>query len=219
MTCASNNIKELLPAYLRKELDETHVRLVEAHLASCDDCRTELSLVGMMSEEAVPDPGETFWAQMPAAIDREVRRHREKKRFGFSDLFAGFPFPGPAWATAAVLLIVAALWFVVRPVPVDIASNEDKNGAAFEDLISGEEVNPAELSSTELQAAGQWARNEFGRIGRELTQDNPESTEQDVSEDISNLSPEELDRLYEILKKKEQSIRKMRLKTNEVSAG
>ena len=59
--------------------------MIENHLASCEDCRNELSLLRMMTEETVPDPGETFWSAMPGRVYQAVQTRKAGSRtFGLA---------------------------------------------------------------------------------------------------------------------------------------
>lgn len=211
--CNDITIKELLPAYLEKGLGHAEKLRVDQHIASCEDCRAELSLLRMMANEPVPDPGEAFWTAMPGRIYRDVRRQEQKsiKHWGLSIFTGRLPAPGWAWATAAISIVAVLSWFMVRPASVDIARTiaPHNNEAPFEDIIPVETVDVAELSSSEIEAATQWAQNEFAPIQETISKDASENTERDFSEDLTQLSPRELDRLYEMLKKKEQDIQKM----------
>jgi len=204
--CDDNTIQELLPAYLEKTLDPADSTRVEQHLASCEDCRTELALLSVIADDPVPMQDEAFWAGMPDQIYREIlaAKQQGKKRFALSDLLGWMFMPRLAWATAAVIVIAAVSWFMVRSAPLDLASTTPPAaGTAIEDSVA-EPVNLAELSSREFDAAAQWAQNEFSPIEQAITNDSPERTTRDLSEELSELSARELDRVYEILKKKEQ---------------
>jgi predicted anti-sigma-YlaC factor YlaD len=207
--CNDTNIQELLPAYLEKTLDPATRTRVEHHLASCEECRAELALLSMIADDPVPVPDEAFWTGMPERIYREIQigKQQEKKRLALSD-FLGWTFmPRFAWATAAIIVIAAVSWFMVRPIPKDVARmTPPATGTALEDSAT-EPVNLSELSSEEFDAAAQWAQNEFTPIEEAITNDAQEPTSRDLSEDLSELSARELDRIYEMLNKKEQDAR------------
>jgi hypothetical protein len=213
MKCNDKNIKELLPAYLEQKLDQAEQKLVEKHLAFCDDCRIEYSLLQMMAEESVPDPGEALWAAMPGRIQREVLR--KKERFSLSGLLNALLVPRGAWTAAALALLVIGLWFLLRPGPVEIADTNMREELTAFDMITEDPINVAEFSSSELDAASQWAQNEFEPIQESIGED-LENTQRDISDDLSNLSTRELDRLYEMLNKKERDMKnKLRKKSND----
>jgi len=203
--CNDTNIQELLPAYLEKTLDPATRTRIEHHLAFCEDCRAELALLSMLADDPVPVPDEAFWTGMPERIYREIQtgKQQKKKQFALSD-FLGWTFmPRFAWATAAVIVIIAVSWFMVRSIPKDVAR---MTPPAIEDNAA-EPVNLAELSSEEFDAAAQWAQNELAPLEEAITNDAQEHTSRDLSEDLSELSARELDRIYEMLNKKEQNAR------------
>lgn len=209
MMCKVKNIKELLPAYLEQGLDQDARGRVEKHLKTCEDCRAELSLLRMMAEEPVPDPGEAFWRAMPERAFRAVQEEKKKeKRSVLSALWNRPILPRWAWATAMVGLVAVVSWLLVRPAPMDIGGPVlPANGTAFEDVVPAEPLNVTELSTTELDAATTWAQNAFVPIGDAVSQDAPETTLKNIYEDLMELSPQELDRVYEMLKKKEHDAR------------
>lgn len=221
MKCFDKTIKDLLPAYIQEGLERTEKRRVEGHLESCEDCRIELSLLRMMSKESVPDPGEAFWTGMPERIYHEVRRGKQKKGFAVRNVLDGLLIHRWAWATAAVFAVATVSWFLVRPAPVGLApSVVRENRTVQDDAVRNEPVNPAELSSAELDAATQWARNELAPLGEATDEEKMENNERDVSEELTDLGPRELDRIYELLKQKEQELKnKPGKRTDEKGAG
>lgn len=216
MTCKNKDIKELLPAYLEQGLDQDARGSVENHLETCEDCRAELSLLRMMAEDPVPDPGEAFWRTMPERVFRALQAEKKKeKRSLLSALWNRPMLPRWAWTTAVVGLAAVVSWLLVRPAPLDIGGPVlPANGTAFEDAVPAEPLNITELSMTELDAATTWAQNEFAPIGDAVSQDAPEAAPKNIYEDLMELSPQELDRVLDMLKKKEQDVReKLRKKT------
>ena len=205
MTCKNDEIKELLPAYLGQELDFAALKRVEAHLASCEDCRSELAILAMLSEEAVPDPGQAFWMEMPLKVRREVREKREKRSSLTARFLRPFAVPRWTWAATAAAVLITALWLVVQPSPVKGAF--DGSDSLFEETGGGEPLDLAELSPTQLDAAVLWAQNQFATETDAVNEDLLENPERDLSDDLSNLNGKELDRLYEMLKKEEQNLR------------
>jgi hypothetical protein len=216
MTCINKDIKELLPAYLEQGLDQDARGRVERHLETCEDCRAELSLLLMMAEEPVPDPGEAFWLTMPERVFRAVQEEKKKeKRFVLSALWNGPVLPRWARATAVVGLVAVVSWLLVRPAPMDVGGPVlPADGTAFEYAVPAEPLNITELSNIELDAATAWAQNEFVPIGDAVSQDALETTPKNIYEDLMELSPQELDRVLDMLKKKEQDAwEKLRRKT------
>lgn len=218
MKCKDKKIKEMLPAYLEEGLEPDEKLRVKRHLKACEDCRAELALLGMMAKEPVPDPGGAFWQAMPERVFRSVQEEKKTRKGSIFSARPDSPFLSRwAWATAAAGLAAVVSWFLVRPAPIrDIASPDlAGNGISFEDIISLEPISVAELSSIELDAATLWAQNELAPVREAVTQDAPGDAPKDVYEDLMELSREELDRVYEMLKKREREMKEKRRKKTE----
>lgn len=216
MPCRNKNIKALLPAFLEQALDEGDQKIVQDHLAACEDCRAELTLLRVMADEPVPDPGGAFWQTMPERVFRAVQEENAKQKQSALSSQRGRPFfLRWAWATAAVGLLATVSWFLVRPAPMDVArTGLPDTEAEWGDIVPAEPVSVAELSPAELSAATQWAQNGLAPLRDAVTQDAPEAAPKDLYEDLMELSPQELDRVYEMLKKEEQDAReRLRKKT------
>lgn len=217
MTCTNKDLQALLPAYLERSLDQASQAGIERHIADCEDCRTELALLRMMSEEPVPDPGEAFWAALPGRIYRDVQKHKERDRSPWLlNVMTAFAGPRRAWATAAIVIVALASWLLIRPETVDLARTLPENGTTIEDMTPGDPVNVSELSPTELDAATQWAQNALAPIREAVGEETTGNTDRDITEDLSDLSPRELERVYEMIKKKEDdALGRMRRKAKE----
>jgi hypothetical protein len=196
MICDNRNIKELLPAYQGKMLSPTDNDRIEKHLLTCEDCRTELSLLRMMSEDPVPDPGGAFWAAMPGKIFREVHVQEQRKAsqwlpFGLRRRI----IPRLAWSTAAVILVAAVMLFLDRPVPPDIASNAlTENGSSYGDLLLAEPVDMAELTDSEIDSVDIWATTEELALLRDEVIDMfRNSTDISIDDRLAELDARELE--------------------------
>src|SRR5574341_664410 len=221
MKCTDNTIKDLLPAYLEQGLDRDEQLRVEGHLATCEDCRTELALLRMVSEEEVPDPGEAFWASMPGRVRRAVQEQQSGKRtFDLARIIDWMVLP--RWALAAATIGVVALvsLLLIRPAPQNLVQPTlPENGTTIEDMATAEPLNVAELSTAEFDAAAQWAQNEYAPIQETIGEAASDNLERDISEELSDLSPRELDRVLEMLKKKEQDVRERLRKKSQNDKG
>ena len=218
MKCNNKYIKEMLPAYLEEGLEPDEKLRMKSHLKACEDCRAELALLRMMAEEPVPDPGGAFWQTMPERVFRSVQQEKKRGKRSILSALPGRPFLRRwAWATAAVGLAAVVSWLLVRPAPIGDIARPDlpENGISFEDIVPLEPVSVAGLSSTELNAATQWAQNELAPMSEAVAQDAPGNTPKDVYEDLMELSPEELDRVYEMLKTREREMKEKHRKKTE----
>lgn len=200
--CNDKTIKELLPSYGEQALDRTENLMVESHLASCEDCRTELSFLRMMAEEPVPDPGEAFWAAMPDLVYQTVQKHQTKKKpFDLSRLLDRMALPRWTRAAAAAGIIVIIAWFAVSPLKTKtgvppLQDNEISNETTDTDTGS---VSIADLDQDELNTISSWAGSELASIAQEAEPVLVSGRDVDIYEEIEDLNGREVERLSSIL--------------------
>ena len=206
--CSNTDIKEMLPAYLEQRLEEERALQVEKHLETCDDCRAEIKLLGMMISEQVPDPGEAFWAAMPERIYRNVQKMQEKKRLiDISSLWNRMLLPRWAWSVTAAALVLVVTLLIVKPIPNDV-SRITPNGddAAYDESTIMDTPGLAELSQTELEDVSRWADSELASLGNEIVDVFISAPERDIHEDLSDLNRQEIERLSRSLEELEQEV-------------
>jgi anti-sigma factor RsiW len=199
MTCENNDIKAMLPAYLEQGLDREEQLWVEQHLASCEDCRAELSLIRMMTEEPVPDPGEAFWATMPARVHRAVREQKNRKNlfdlFGLWDRLTLTRWIAAA-ATAGILLALS--WFIMRA-PQQVHDETLSQGYELADEVvvaDADDVHMSELDYGELEAVDAWAGQQLASLSPEMEHGLVNSTwEKGIYEELYELNAKEVDLL------------------------
>lgn len=68
MKLSHDQIRGLLPEYIRKSLPDDERFCFEEHLKRCDECSQTLCLLREIAEAEVPDPGELFWKTLPQKI-------------------------------------------------------------------------------------------------------------------------------------------------------
>jgi hypothetical protein len=201
MTCKSKEIQSLLPAYLERSLDQDSRSGVERHMADCEDCRTELALLRLISKEPVPDPGEAFWAAMPGRIFREVQAQQQRKASQWLP-FGGVRFIVPrwGWATTAVILITAVVFLLDRPAPLDTARTAlPENGSSYADLLPAEPVDMAELTDVEIDSVDIWATEELALLREDIVDMFRTSTDISIDDKLADLDSQELERLSRML--------------------
>jgi hypothetical protein len=197
MTCSNRDIRELLPAYGDRTLDQAARTNVEQHLASCGDCRTELAILRLLAVEAVPDPGEAFWAAMPGKVYREVQEQRERER-SWGLPWVLYRFLRPRWvvSAAAVLLVAAMAWFFTTPAPLYMASaDRTAPGASYEDMLDVESIELAELGDPELESLDAWASGELATLMGEATDLFTNSQDLSLDDKLAELNTQELEHL------------------------
>jgi hypothetical protein len=197
MSCKDENIKELLPAYRSQILERQEMIRIEQHLNSCADCREELALLQALSEDEVPDPGEAFWAAIPAHVFRGTQEEKTKKRTfdpaRLWSLLATYRLAAAA-ATVGVLLILA--WFTVRQ---HVKEQDIALSGRYEysdEIMTSDDVSVGGLDSEELETASIWANAQLASLSDELAR-SPVSNffDADVNEELSDLNTKEMERL------------------------
>lgn len=198
--CKDKTIKELLPAYREQALDQTENLMIENHLASCEDCRIDLSLLRMMAEETVPDPGEAFWAAMPGRVYQAVQRRKaEKKTFGLAWLIDRMTLPRRAWASAIVGTALLVSWLIIRPAQKESDMTPLQGSEFAEEIISAEQMNVAALDNEELSTIDSWAGAELASIAHESEQVLGNGPDSDVYEELPELNKREAEQLMEMI--------------------
>lgn len=199
--CNDKNIKELLHAFQKLELDQNDAKRVLAHLAGCNDCRTELSLLSLMPDRTVPDPGEAFWNAMPIRVSEAVQDNQKsgKSPLGLFRIRRRFILPARTYAAAAAATVLVLSWILISPgrlqnqppAPADYAYHE----YAVNPVFALHELSPAQLRSVDG-----WAAHELSRIASEAALSNLINFDHDLSEDLEELSSHEMERLSGFLK-------------------
>ena len=198
--CNDKTIKELLPAYREQALDQTKNLIIENHLASCEDCRIELSHLRMMAEEAVPDPGEAFWAAMPGRVYQTVQQQKaERKTFNLAGILDRLSLPRWSWAAASVMSVLVLSWFIVRPVQHRPVMAPSQKLEFVDENFPSDPVNINELDNKQLSTIESWAGVELAAIARETEHLLGNSQDSEVEEDIVELNAQQADKLMNMI--------------------
>ncbi len=206
--CDNSNIKDLLPDYSERKPGDPARKLVEEHLASCEDCRSELSLFEMMREDAVPDPGDAFWSEMPGRVYRLVQEQKsQKKALNLSRHGDWFILPRRAWAAAAAVIILLVTWFLINPFS---GREEDGHlltevydhgyGSIHDPALTHPSTNMSDLSASELDTVSAWAARELSHIASEAEPTLLNAADHELSEELADLNTDEIERVSTILK-------------------
>lgn len=196
--CKDKAVKELLPLYREQALDQTEILMIENHLASCEDCRNELSLLRLMTEETVPDPGETFWSAIPGRVYQSVQtRKAERRTFGLAWLVDRMTLPRRTWVSAIVGTVLLISWFIIRPVQEEPKMPPLQGSEFAEEIMPAEQVNVGELDRDELATIDTWAGTELASIAHETEQVLGNGQDSDVFEEIPELNKREAEQLMQ----------------------
>lgn len=204
--CKNELIKELLPEYGANVLDPEDQKLVEQHLSTCADCREELSLLRVMADGPVPDPGEAYWASLPNRVYRAVQEEKASNasshRHRFWELFAQLrPITlGAAFATILIIAAVAVIMMQQRaPAPV-AARIYEIPGTITND--SDDTIKLSEVDRDTLTNMDGWVGKQFAALGREV--DRADLSSDDINDELAELDTKEIDRLSQIITRAEE---------------
>ncbi len=210
MPCEEKELRELLPDYIARSLPDADRSRVEQHLAACGDCMQEISLLCALAGEAVPDPGEAFWAAMPGQIARGMQQ-RDRSGTGnrHSDLLAGLLRPRSVWTAAALAGLAFIVWFLVQPRSAErtaavgtaaVPAFEQASPTEELDLADQNAAGMADLTSADIARIDRWAAAELASLQvdpNDATADS--SADESLSERIEDMSPRELKRFSSML--------------------
>ena len=205
MICKNLDIKELLPDYVSETLDKHAKSRVENHLASCEDCSNEMSLLTMMSEEAVPDPGVAFWAQLPGKIERDVRVWKASRESALSWLLDRLVLPRWAWAAAALGTVLVITWLTIAP-PKQGEEGPSLHelydvgyGSLHDPVLTHPSTNMSDLSDKQLATVDNWAGQELTAMAFEAESITP-SNDREEYEELAELNGQQIEKLSRMLK-------------------
>ena len=75
-------VKDALVDYIELEVLNKERERITKHLAECTQCRHEYdelaNLLGSLPKASVPDPGDAYWAMLPAQVLAEVKRKKKQ---------------------------------------------------------------------------------------------------------------------------------------------
>ncbi len=205
MNCDNSDIKPLLPAFLHERLEQGEQVRVREHLSRCEDCREELSLLRLLVEEIVPDPGEAYWATMPDRVFRTVQAHKEKKwRVDLSWLADRLILP--RWVLGAVTVgIILMVSLIALRFPRNGAAVSPPQGYEFSDeVIVIDGVHISALDNNQLDTVSAWAGSELASIAREAEHARVNVTDTDIYEETNELTAKEAEQLSTMLDQWEQ---------------
>lgn len=106
MKSRHDEIKEMLPEYIKGSLSEGLKKDVKAHLKKCQECKEEASFLSELAKINAPDPGDLFYKTLPQRVKGALKDESERS-FSFSSIFFR-PIP-VAIAAAFILLLTFTL--------------------------------------------------------------------------------------------------------------
>lgn len=106
MKSRHDEIKEILPEYIKGSLSEGLKKVVKAHLKKCQECKEDVSYLSELIKIDAPDPGDLFYKTLPQRVNGALKDESESS-FSFSSIFFR-PIP-IAIAAAFILLLTFTL--------------------------------------------------------------------------------------------------------------
>lgn len=184
MKSRHDEIKEMLPEYLRDALSEGLKKDVKAHLKKCQECKEEASCLSELIKIDVPDPGELFYKTLSQRVKGALKDENE----GSFSLWSLFFRPIPVAITAAFILLLTFTLtrngkikgfdpFFKDPFTVSVL---DYSGLSEKDIIS-----------KDLSIDERYIHEDF--MGYSYVRE------------FAYLNPSEIDGLYEALKKEQKT--------------
>ncbi|MGO9612851.1 MAG: zf-HC2 domain-containing protein [Dissulfurispiraceae bacterium] len=176
---------ERLPDYLEGSLSDDLRDSVESHIMDCRECWSELSFIAELRKIEVPDPSALFWQTLPRKVSGQVREQR-KKRFSLKSLFFS---PLPAVALLAMVFVAV----------VTFNLNKEKKTPGsdpfFKDPLMAEAIDDSAIEERDIPPiTDQIAANEI------YTSDE-DPVEYSYHKEFASLSSDELDRVYQAVKR------------------
>jgi hypothetical protein len=130
MNC--KEIQELTPAYLDGETSPSERRLVQAHLATCENCQKEVEVVDGMREglrqhfqmtAAAVMPSAASWSNLEAVLPTNPPKRSSARLLGGSNSIAGW-FSGLRLYTQRAVIIALIVFLLIFAAPPVLARLE-----------------------------------------------------------------------------------------------
>lgn len=113
MRSGHEEIKELLPDYIRGTIPVEMRSDIRIHLNECDECRTELSFLTELVKLETPDPGDLFWKTLPQKVKVALGEEKARSLPLRSFMLRQFPFA----VTIAVAFFFIFTYIIKKEVP------------------------------------------------------------------------------------------------------
>lgn len=188
MKSGHDEIKELLPDYLRGLLPEGVRFEVKNHLEGCPDCKAELWFISDVVDAGnVPDPGEFFWKTLPQRVKASVKEEK-KNKFSVKTLLLR-----PLFIAAAVIVISLAFFFYTK------RADTPETTLFFNNPLMVSVLDYSGITEKDIPAVDERLNTD------DLSPGYKNHTGYGYHIDFASLSSKELESLYEALKKEQET--------------
>jgi hypothetical protein len=209
-TIGCNKVKELTDGFSKDLLASEPDPVIDAHLAHCPACsqnyRETQEILSLLDRDRLPEPKPEFWDGLSGQIMAQIGRSRhDPRRAPWFKKIWGTPFgwPGYAWATALILILLTPLAIYtmhdrsqITPQTQGVIGNELRWELGFETL-------PSTFESLSEGESARLGKKIVAQLGNDLSGQLPvggeEELQWDVSPNLEGLNSKELDFLIKKL--------------------
>lgn len=181
MKLGHDEIREMLPEYLRDSLGSDVKSAFEAHLKGCKECRDEAVLIRGLLAVETPDPGDLYWKTLPRKVrlsagEEKIRRFSPKSFFRWL----------PAAATVALLFLIVFTFVQKKEAPM--------RDPLFKDPLAASTLDLSDITEREITMSAERFEAEELPISIE------DLTDYSYHREFAYLNSKEMERLDEALK-------------------
>lgn len=206
-------IGELTERYHQNLLEAGTASQVEAHLSECPSCRKAYEETGevvtLLQKDCLPDPGPAFWNGLSSRIMSQVRLSlpENKEDPWYKKVWLNpFGWPGYAWATALILLLLTPV--VIYNIQVQGYKAPSVLEREVKDHVIKWETESMPLSAVVETLSDRESVHLAKRVVARMGQDLPDPTRLlkddemhwDISRSLEGLNDQELEALIKKMK-------------------
>lgn len=185
MKLAHDELKEILPDYLRGSMSEDVRKNLRAHVDECQDCEADLLLLSdIIDADSVPDPGELFFKTLPQRV-RALAQTERRVRFSFKSLFLR-----PVAIAASMAVITLAIYLFKDKTDIGDAS------LFFKDPLTVTMLDYSSIPENDIPIIDEYVDLDSSTLGYK-------GIGHGYYIDIASLSSKEAEGLVETLKKEQ----------------
>jgi hypothetical protein len=191
-TTSCKKVKKLLSSYAEGLLNPDWKEQVKDHLALCPDCQEAYlktqEILGLLKRDRLPDPGAEFWEKMRSGVMSQVRQTRpEPVKIPWTKRIWGAPFgwPGYAWATALMLILLTPVLIYTIHFNNPVPSTRQEIPANDWGGEGGMESSPSILETLSPKESIHLGKKMMARLAGDWPRQTPLTVEDELHGDIS----------------------------------
>lgn len=184
MKSRHDEIKEMLPEYVKGSVSENERRSIKAHLKRCQECKKEALFLSELVQIDVPDPGDLFYKTLPQRVKGALKDESES-RFSLRSIFFR-PIP----VTIAAAFIALIIFTFTRNGKLKEFDPFFKDPFTVS-VLDYSDISERDIISKDLAIDERYIHEDF--IGYSYVRE------------FANLNSNEIDGLYEALKREQKT--------------